>query len=132
MMNRRSGFSLLELTIVIAVIGILAAVAVPSYQHHVHKATRADGHSALLNIQLAQEKWRANHVAYTSELAEKGLGLGSVSAEGAYALTITTATATAFTATARGLGGQAKDTGCAVMTLATGPAGEIREPPDCW
>jgi type IV pilus assembly protein PilE len=132
MIKRRSGFSLLELTIVIAVIGILASIAFPSYQDHVRKATRADGHAALLHIQLAQEKWRANHVAYASNLDASELGLGTTSAQGAYALAITGASATGFTATATGLGGQAEDAGCTVLRLQMGAAGETKEPPGCW
>jgi type IV pilus assembly protein PilE len=132
MSKERSGFSLLELTIVIAVIGILASIAFPSYRDHVRKATRSDGHAALLNIQLAQEQWRANHVAYASNLDTSELGLGTTSAQGAYALAINGASATGFTATATGLGDQAEDAGCTVLRLQVSAAGEIKEPSDCW
>lgn len=133
MIKRRwLGLTLLEAMIVLAIVGILAAVAFPGFQAHVRKANRTDAHDALLRIQLAQEKWRANHVAYTADLAEGGLGVGTMSARGHYSLMVPSASASGFSASATALGSQARDTRCAVIRLEAGAAGESRGPAGCW
>lgn len=71
-LNNVRGFTLIELMIVVAVISILAAVAYPAYTDYVTRAKRADGKAGILQIQLAQEKWRANHTTYSSSLASLG------------------------------------------------------------
>lgn len=114
--------------IVVAVVGILAAIAYPSYQESVRKAKRSDAKEALLKIQLAEEKYRVNHATYTNNLAT--LGLPSTSAEGYYNLAITGADAAGFTATATLATGS--DPACAIMTLTVGGAGESRTPAVCW
>ena len=65
--HKESGFTLIELMITVAIVGILAAIAYPSYTDYVIRSKRADGKAALLQLQLAQEKWRANHTTYASK-----------------------------------------------------------------
>jgi type IV pilus assembly protein PilE len=131
--SRRSfGFTLIELMIVVAVIAILAAIAFPSYQNYVRNAQRSDGMTALMGIALAQERHRANNVAYAGSVADLA-GINAQSPVGRYDLAITAANATSFSATAtkRADGGIA-DGGCSPLTFVyaaglttTGPAG-------CW
>ncbi len=144
MKKQRLGFTLIELMIVVAVVGILAAIAYPSYQDSVRKGNRAEAITALYGIQLAQEKRRANQPSYTIDLTGSptatppGLGLSAiVPATGTvyYDLAIGSATATMFTvtATARTTGGQNNDraggVSCTPLTLnQNGPVGQAA----CW
>ena len=56
MKNRTSGFTLIELVIVIAIVGILTTIALPSYQESVRKSRRRDAQSELLNFVNAMER----------------------------------------------------------------------------
>ncbi len=62
--NSNKGFSIIELMIVVAIIGILAAVAVPSYLKHVYRTRQAEGVHRLLDIKTAQEKYYALNDEY--------------------------------------------------------------------
>lgn len=96
--KRSSGFTLMELMIVVAIIGILAAIAVPAYSEYVIKGKRSDAKAALLNAQLAQEKYRANNTSYGT-LAQ--IGVSSTSPDGYYTIAISgTPDATSYTVTA--------------------------------
>jgi type IV pilus assembly protein PilE len=121
----RRGFTLIELMIVVAVIGILATIAYPSYQDSIRQARRIEAQSVMLDIQLSQEKYRVNHVSYGS-LTD----LGSFSSD-YYTFGISGNTAHAYTITATAKSGtsQAGDTGCSAMTLNQASA---KTPDSCW
>jgi type IV pilus assembly protein PilE len=56
MIKKLQGFTLIELMISVAIVGILAAIALPSYQESVRKSRRADGKAALLGLANAMER----------------------------------------------------------------------------
>ena len=70
-MNRGglSGFTLIELMIVVVVISILVTVAYPSYQDHVRKGRRAEGKTALLKAAQVQERYYSDNNTYVVDLA---------------------------------------------------------------
>lgn len=66
--DRIGGFSLIELLVAVVIVGILAAIAVPSYQSHIVKASRAAAQTELLELASLQEKIYLNSNAYTPNL----------------------------------------------------------------
>jgi len=74
-MKHQKGFTLIELMIVVAVIGILAAIAYPSYLDYVVRSKRADAMNALANVRIQQEKYRANNTTFGSVASLAAAGL---------------------------------------------------------
>lgn len=121
------GFTLTELMIVVVIIGVLAAIAMPAYQDYAMKARRSDGLKELLATQLALEKWRANNTTYTSSITGD-LGFeNTLSPDGYYSTSITLSGAT-YTISADPQGIQAADTSCDPITIDQN--GDI-SPDDC-
>lgn len=65
-MHRRSGFTLVELMIVVAVIGILAALAWPNYSRHMVRTRRVEGQVALIEAMQQQERFQSQHNRYAA------------------------------------------------------------------
>lgn len=91
-MQRRNsrGFTLIELMIVVVVIGILSALAWPSYQDSVKKGKRAEGKAALLQAAQSMERFMTTNNTYTTDLAAAGFRAfsGDNAANSAYNLTV--------------------------------------------
>ncbi|MEJ2138645.1 MAG: type IV pilin protein [Gammaproteobacteria bacterium] len=64
----QGGFTLVELLIVVVIIGILASVAIPSYQQYVTKAKRSAAQSLMLEIAARQEQYLADNKTYAASL----------------------------------------------------------------
>ena len=108
----RSGFTLIELMIVVGVIGILASIAYPSYLDYVRKARRTDAQSQMFDIQLLEEKFLVNNLAYTAyNLDTTYYNFNVPTPAGA------TSKDYEITATANMGTSQASDTGCTTMKL---------------
>jgi len=112
--RQRSGFTLIELMVVVAIIAIIAAVAYPSYTNYASRARRADGKEYLMRLAAAQERYYTNLNKYAS-LATLGMGNKSEKEyyEGSVTLTHDDQT---YTLTAKPVGAQASDK-CGSLTL---------------
>lgn len=97
MLKNKKGFTLIELMIVVAIIGILAAIAIPNFMNYQCKAKQAEAKTVLGNIRVAQEAYLAEYDTYSDDTGDLGV---SLKGESRYTYTINPASATAFTATA--------------------------------
>ena len=119
--HRTSGFTLVELMIVLAILAGLAAMAWPTYQNAVQRSRRADAVSALTEIVQAQERWRANNPSYQATLTDLP-GTRTVSHDGHYSLTLVDGSVTGSSYTARATvrsgSPQQSDATCNAMQIA--------------
>ena len=114
MQPRQSGFTLIELVIAVAIVGILASFAISTYQSSVLKARRTDAKVTLTTLAQKQERHYTQNMEYADTLAT--LGAGTTSDEGYYTLALT-GSATTFTLTATATGAQVKDTVCTSLSI---------------
>ncbi len=120
-MNRMSarGFTLLELMITVVVVGILAAIAYPSYTSHVAKSRRAEAQSELMRLATLLEQYRIDHKTYTTDLTKVGASASSYTvAKNAFTIAVASASRDKLTLRATAATGQMKlDPGCATLTI---------------
>lgn len=137
------GFTLIEMLISLAVVGVLSTLAYPSYRDHVLRARRSEAFSTLSAVAQAQDRWRAKHPQYASSLAD--LGIDATSSPGRHYLIELqpheSLNHTHFTAIARAAGTQRADTRCALLQLSQQGKQQIRTASDhegkdssrhCW
>ncbi|KJZ00977.1 hypothetical protein TW76_01330 [Pseudoalteromonas ruthenica] len=111
------GFTLIEVMIVVAIVGILVAVAYPSYAEHVRKAARAEAMSAVLETANRLEQFYVDNRVYTSDLT--GVGVNTLTESDYYSISIALQdSAQAFIVTAEPYSGPAlKDSDCGGFTV---------------
>lgn len=116
-MQRTAGFTLIELMITVAIVGILAAIAYPSYQDQVRKSRRAEAQSLLMDIGSRQQQRLLDARNYSASTAGLNIDIPpSVSSHYTITMTAPAGAPPTFTATATPKQGQDKDK-CGTMTL---------------
>jgi type IV pilus assembly protein PilE len=136
-----NGFTLLELLIVVAIMGILASIAIPAYQNSVTRSSRAEAKTELLQVASDQERYFSNFNTYVDDAlplntpvvagrdrtTQNGFYLISVADCGGGAIT------NCFLATATAQNDQTADT-CTTLTVsnagARGATGDTIN--ECW
>ena len=117
MRKRNAGVTLMELLTVVLVIGILAAVAIPSYGNYTRRASRADAKTALLAVSGQLERCFTRFNSYVDEGC--GVVLPMTSTEGKYQISAPTLEEVEFVLRATPVAGQGqeRDTECGRFTL---------------
>lgn len=131
-MKHAKGFTLIELMIVVAIIGILAVVAIPQYSQYVVRSNRTAAQAFMMDVANREKQYLLDARSYANSLA--GLGMGSAPSEVSKYYTVTIdapdVIPPSFTITATPIAGkQQANAGEPALTLTdTG----IKGPADKW
>lgn len=135
-MSKAHGFSLIELLIALAIVGIITAIAVPSYRSSALKSNRAEGIETLLRVAQDQEVLYSQTNSYSTNAKPLAPTAASVtSPDGLYVVTVANGacgSAACYIATATAQGAQADDTNC--QTISIDNLGNRTSSPtsNCW
>lgn len=133
--QRARGFTLIELMVAVAIVGILVGIAVPSYQDSVRKSRRGQVKADLAEAAQAMERYYTTNNTYVgANLATMGLNQSPKGGDARYTIGFSGAvTASTFVLRAQPVGGQASDK-CGAMTLSnTGVKTPTKaQLPECW
>jgi len=144
--KKQGGFTLLELMIVVVIIGVLSAMAYPSYMQYVVSTKRTAATSVLLQVADRQQQFFMDNKTFTADMTnlgfpasplvvgDDGRPLASGDAKSVYTISMSNVGVTTYTITATPLHAQlSRDTDCGALTLdqslAKGAGGAVA---DCW
>lgn len=149
MRSKAKGFTLIELMIVLVVIAIIAAVAIPAYTSQIRKSRRSDAMTALGDLQLRQERYRAENPTYGTvvQVGATASGTSYTSPGGYYTISVATlsgncpnntttaeSTSNSYWLQAVPVSGssQASDTACSTILLKSECGTISKTPAACW
>ena len=129
---RGRGFTLIALMIILVIIGVVIAIALPSYQSSVRKGRRSDAFAAAVSVQRLQERFRSSNTSYATTLA--AINQPATTSGGYYGLTLSDVSGTGYVLTLAAVTGtsQADDTVCTSMTLTVTNGSPAYAPAVCW
>ena len=130
----KSGFTLIEVMIVVLIVGVLSSIAFSNYGDSVVNSRRTDGRTAILNTAASLEKCIAIYGSYNNAGCSIGNGDSIDSPEKYYMVKVTSAART-FTLTASSAGkSQDRDTDCTSLTMDNlgAQSGTGSHPELCW
>lgn len=136
-MKKSNGFTLIEVLITVAIIGIIAAVALPAFTGYMVKGRRADAITTLTELAGDQFRYFSENNTYATKLTDLGYSADTVATDnGFYNVSVTSGSANAYLITAVPLGVQAaKDTDCVNLTInsiGTKGVSGTGSVTDCW
>jgi type IV pilus assembly protein PilE len=128
------GLTLVELMIVVVIVGILAAVAYPSYREFSARATRNEARAALLKAAINQERFYLQNNQFSSDLNQLGFSASPYTTDtGAYVISVSAPNpASNYTVTATYQPSDAESKKCGVFSIDGGGVKASSPATDCW
>jgi type IV pilus assembly protein PilE len=128
------GMTLVELMIVVAIIGILAAITYPSYREFTARATRNEAKAALLKAATNQERFYLQNNQFSGDLNQLGFSASPYTTDtGSYVISVSAPNPAAnFTVTATYQHSDAESGKCEVFTIDGRGMKESSPATDCW
>lgn len=133
-MKRQVGFTLIEVMMVVVIIGILAAIAYPSYREYVLRGHRSEGVALLSEGAARQERYYAQNNTYANSVAL--LSMDANSDNDYYTLSVVAADATSYSLLATAINSQTDDSKCGNLGLneqgVKTESGTAADAAECW